>query len=88
MERSRVSGTLSLFHKVVQWYSSIRIWMIVATVLALLVTGFVGDRIGEKIEKRSPGTLMFYLRCELSLLNARIGLRQDWIMPAQLKLAM
>ncbi len=88
MERSRVSGTLSLFHKVVQWYSSIRIWMIVATVLALLVTGFVGDRIGEKIEKRSPGTLMFYLRCELSLLNARIGLRQDWMMPAQLKLAM
>ena len=87
MERSRVSGTLSLFHKFMQWYSSIRIWMIVATVLALLVTGFVGDRIGEKIEKASPGTLAFYLRCELSLLNTRLGLRQDWLMPAQLKQA-
>lgn len=88
MERSRVSGTLSLFHKFMQWYSSIRIWVIVATILAVFVTGIVGDRIGENIEKTSPGTLMFYLRCELSLLNSRLGLRQDWITPSQLKQAL
>ncbi len=87
MERSRFSGTLSITHKINQIVSAVRFWFIVATVLAVCVAGYVGVRIGREIEQSSPGVVTFYLRCELSMLNDKIGMRQDWITPVQLKQA-
>lgn len=83
MERSRFSGTLSITHKINQIVSAVHFWFIVAAVLAAIVTGYTGFRIGRELESRSPGVVMFYLRCELTLLNDRFGARQDWISPVQ-----
>ncbi len=88
MERSRLSGTLSLFHKIVQWYYSLRIWVIVAAIVSLIVIGVVGYHICSEIEQSSPGAVMLYFRCELSFLNTNVGMPQDWIIPDQLKQAL
>lgn len=84
MERSRFSGTLSITHKINQIVSAVRFWFIVAAILAVIVTGYTGFRIGRELENNSPGVVMFYLRCELTLLSDKLGVRQDWISPVQL----
>ena len=88
MERSRLSGTLSLSHQIVQWYNSLRIWVIVAAIVSLIVIAVVGYRICSEIEQSLPGTMMFYFHFELSLLNTKVGMPQDWIIPVQLKQAL
>lgn len=88
MERSRFSGTLSITHQISQFVRAVRFWFLLATVLAVLVTGYFGILIGKEIEATSPDVIPFYLRCEFSLANARVGIKQGWMTPELLKQAM
>ena len=87
MERSRFSGTLSIANQINQLIRAVRFWLSLAAVLAVITSGYVGFQIGKKIEAESPGVVPFFLRYELFQGSVKVGMRQEWLKPVQLRMA-